>query len=143
MSPRSARPVCGTNLSSDSRSGARQSGFTLLEVMIALSICAFIFGGLFTLAAGSKQLAVRTQDSLHDTVSARAAVNYHLLDNQYRGLEPVLQNNRLRVSSDGLLPAPPRRTAPGTHLLESYQVTDPQTGRTWEGVRWVRMELLQ
>lgn len=119
----------------------RQGGFTLLEVLIALTISALVLGGLFTLAAGSKQLAVRTQDSLHDTVATRAAVNFHLLDNQYLGLEPVLRENRFRAHSEGLLPEPPRRTAPMTDLLETYQVVDPETGRVLTGVRWVRMDL--
>jgi len=121
--------------------GQQQSGFTLLEVLIALTISALVLGGLFTLAAGSKQLAVRTQDSLHDTVATRAAVNFHLLDNQYLGLEPVLQGRRFRARSEGLLDETPRRTAPMTNLLEAYQVVDAQTGEVLTGVRWVRTEL--
>lgn len=100
-----------------------------------------VLGGLFTLAAGSKQLAVRTQDSLHETVATRAAVNFHLLDNQYRGLEPVLDDNRFRASSDDLLPEPPRRTAPMRDLLEVYEVVEPDTGRILNGVRWIKTDL--
>lgn len=121
----------------------RQCGFTLLEVMIALTIAAFVLGGLFTLAAGSKQLAVRTQDSLRDTVATRAALNFHLLDNQYRGLENVLPGSRFRASGEGLLTEPPRRTMPLSDLLEQYQITDSVSGEVYSGVRWVHTELPQ
>lgn len=121
----------------------QQRGFTLLEVMVALTIAAFVLGGLFTLAAGSKQLAVRTQNSLHDTVATRAALNFHLLDNQYRGLENVLAGSRFRASGEGLLTEPPRRTMPLSDLLEQYQITDSVSGEVYSGVRWVHTELPQ
>ena len=41
-----------------------QSGFTLLEVIVAMAITGFILGGLFSLMGGSKQLSWRSEDSL-------------------------------------------------------------------------------
>ena len=43
----------------------RQRGFTLLEVIVALTITAMVLGSLFALAAGSKQLAFRSGQSLN------------------------------------------------------------------------------
>lgn len=120
-----------------------QSGFTLLEVMIALTITAMVLGGLFSLAAGSKQLAVRTQNVLIETNGARAAVNFALLDNQFRGIDDVRSNERFSVRSEGLLEDPIRRTAPLNDLLESYLIIDEETGEEIRGIRWLKSDLPQ
>ena len=119
------------------------SGFTLLEVMVALTITSLVLGGLFSLAAGSKQLAVRTQSTLQETMAARAQINMALLDNDYRDLEPVIDNDRYQRQGVDILPDVLRRTAPMNDLLQSYQIIDSETDDVIEGVRWVRMELPQ
>ncbi len=119
------------------------SGFTLLEVMVALTITSLVLGGLFSLAAGSKQLAVRTQSTLQETMAARAQINMALLDNDYRDLEPVIDNDRYQREGVDILPDVLRRTAPMNDLLQSYQIVDSETDEVIEGVRWVRMELPQ
>lgn len=122
--------------------GIRDSkGFTLLEVMIALTIASLVLGGLFSLAAGSKQLAVRTQTTLQETMAARAQINFALLDNEYRDLEPVINNNRYHAQAEDMLPDVLRRTAPMNDLLQSYQIVDRDTDETIDGVRWIRLEL--
>jgi prepilin-type N-terminal cleavage/methylation domain-containing protein len=118
-----------------------EQGFTLLEVLIALTITAMVLGGLFALAAGSKQLAVRTQDTLAETAAARAAVNFAMLDNQFRDIQPVFSEVRFNTESGGLLEDPPRRTQPMNDLLESYQLIHSETGEQISGVRWVRSDL--
>ena len=45
-----------------------QSGFTLLEVIVAMAITGFILGGLFSLMGGSKQLSWRSEDSLQQSL---------------------------------------------------------------------------
>ena len=91
-------------------------GFTLLEVMIALTITAMVMGGLFTLSAGSKQLAFRAQQSLQDSTAARAAVNEALLDNEFRDLEPAMASDRYTIEGMDVLPDAERRTAPMTDV---------------------------
>lgn len=118
-----------------------QRGFTLLEVMIALTITATVLGSLFALAAGSKQLAVRTQATLLETTDARAAINFALLDNQFRRIDEVRASDRFSIESDGLLEDPLRRTTPLNDLLESYRIIDEETGEAFYGVRWVRSDL--
>lgn len=119
----------------------RQRGFTLLEVMIALTITATVLGSLFALAAGSKQLAVRTQATLLETTDARAAINFALLDNQFRSIDEVRANDRFSIEADGLLEDPLRRTAPLNDLLQSYRIIDEETGEEFYGVRWLRSDL--
>lgn len=121
----------------------RSQGFTLLEVMVALTITSLVLGGLFSLAAGSKQLAVRTQSTLQDTMAVRAQINFSLLQNEYRDIEPVLSNTRYQTRANDVLEDVLRRTAPMSDLLQSYQVIDTETDEVIDGVRWIRLELPQ
>lgn len=127
----------------NSPGSGRQQGFTLLEVMIALTITAMVLGSLFALSAGSKQLAVRTQDSLQQSTSTRAAVNFALLDNEFRDIETVLDGRQYRMDGLELLADPERRTAPMNDLLQEYRVEDTDSGRIIQAVRWRRFDLPQ
>lgn len=121
----------------------RSRGFTLLEVMVALTITSLVLGGLFSLAAGSKQLAVRTQSTLQDTMAVRAQINFSLLQNEYRDIEPVLSSTRYQTRANDVLEDVLRRTAPMSDLLQSYQIIDSDTDEVIDGVRWIRLELPQ
>jgi hypothetical protein len=111
--------------------------------MIALTITSMVLGSLFALAAGSKQLAVRTQSSLHDTMQARAHINFALLDNEFRSIEPILDESRFRLQPTGLLADVMRRTSPMNDLLQGWQLLDQDTGDVIGGVRWVLTDLPQ
>lgn len=121
----------------------QQRGFTLLEVMIALTITAMVLGSLFALAAGSKQLAFRTQESLQQSTAARAAVNFALLDNQFRDIESALDDDRYEINGLDLLPDAERRTSAMNDLLQAYDVIDQDTGNVIQAVRWQRFDLPQ
>lgn len=56
----------------------KAQGFTLLEVLLAVTITGLVLGSLFTLLASSKQLAWRTADNLYETIKMRQAVNIAL-----------------------------------------------------------------
>ena len=111
--------------------------------MVALTITSLVLGGLFSLAAGSKQLAVRTQSTLQETMAARAQINMALLDNDYRDLEPVIDNDRYQREGVDILPDVLRRTAPMNDLLQTFQIVDEDTDEVINGVRWIRLELPQ
>lgn len=121
----------------------RQQGFTLLEVMVALTISAMVLGALFALAAGSKQLALRAQDSLQVSINTRAAINFALLDNEFRDIQAVLENSRYEIRGLDLLPDVERRTVPMNDLLQAWEVIDNETGEVIHGVRWKRFDLPQ
>lgn len=120
-----------------------QSGFTLLEVMIALTITAMVLGSLFALAAGSKQLAFRTQDSLQESTAARAAVNFAVLDNQFREIDPAINDDRYSINGLDVLPDAERRTSAMNDLLQEYEVVNQRTGDVIRAVRWQRFDLPQ
>lgn len=121
----------------------RQNGFTLLEVMIALTITGLVLGGLLSLSAGSKRLAVSAQDTLHEAVQRRAAIQFAQLELQEGALEPLLRPGRLRftVRSGDLLPDPIRRTTPSNWLLQRYEVEDADSDDTLTGSRWIESDV--
>ncbi len=122
----------------------RQQGFTLLEVIVALTITGMVLGSLFALAGGSKQLAFRSGESLHTAIKARAAVNFALLQDEYSDVEEIMEGDeRFDIRADDYLDFPPRKTQPTTFKLQSYSVIDEETDEAITGTRWVRLELAE
>lgn len=120
---------------------ASQAGFTLLEVLVALIITSLVLGGLLTLSAGSKRLALTAERSLHDSMALRAAVLAAQLDEGYRELEAPLQSSRFVVREGNLLPEPPQRTAPAFWLPVQVSLQDSERDVTHEGSRWLRFDV--
>jgi len=120
---------------------ATQKGFTLLEVIVALTITGFILGGLFTLVAGSKQLSWRSEESLIRAINARALINFALLENEYNEVELILENERYQVRSRDTLEDPERKTQATVHTLQAYEVVDENRDEIISGARWLQLEL--
>ena len=123
------------------RASHHQNGFTLLEVMVALTITAMVLGSLFALATGSKQLAFRSNQSLTTAVEARAAVNFAFLQNEYGDVEAAIDNDRLTIRGEDYLDPVERKTQPNTLKLQHFEVIDEETDERIEGVRWIKLEL--
>jgi len=118
-----------------------QKGFTLLEVIVALTITAMVLGSLFALAAGSKQLAFRSGKSLNSAIAARAQVNFAFLQDEYQDVEIAIDNDRFRIRSEEYLDPVPRKTEAHIFKLQHFEVVDEQTDEAIQGTRWVKLEL--
>lgn len=118
-------------------------GFTLLEVIVALAITGFVLGSLFSLVGGSKQLTWRSQDSLLRAMELRAVTNFALLQDEYREVEPILENDRYTILSREELEAPERKTQPTVYALQAYEILDEERDETIAGTRWIQLELPQ
>lgn len=125
------------------RQPIRQHGFTLLEVMIALTITGLVLGGLLSLSAGSKRLAVTAQETLHEAVQRRAALQYAQLEPIPDRLEPLPggEPRRFESRAGDWLPDPIRRTTPTQWLLQAYRLENTESGETLSGSRWVRSDV--
>ncbi len=119
----------------------RQKGFTLLEVIVALTITGFILGGLFTLVAGSKQLSWRSEESLIRAINARAQINFALLENEFNEVEPILENDRYEVRPREVLEEPERKTQATVYTLQAYEVVDENRDEIISGTRWLQLDL--
>lgn len=118
-----------------------QTGFTLLEVIVALTITGMVLGGLFTLAAGSKQLAFRSGTSLTRALEARAAINFALLQDEYSDVEEILKPTDFESHSEDRLGAVLRKTEQITYALQEFEVVNERTDEVVTGTRWARLEL--
>ena len=121
----------------------KQSGFTLLEVIVALAISGFILGGLFSLLGISKQLSWRSEEHLLHASRIRAISNFALLQNEFRDVEEILRDDNLEIRSLEILDEPLRKTEPMVHALQSYQIIDVSRDEQYIGSRWIQLNLPQ
>ena len=96
-----------------------QTGFTLLEVIVALTITGFVLGGLFSLVGGSKQLSWRSEESLIQATRLRAAINFALLENEYADVEEILQDDSYQIRPLDLIEDPIRKTQATVHEFQA------------------------
>ena len=121
----------------------KQSGFTLLEVIVALTITGFVLGALFSLVGGSKQLSWRSEDSLIRATRARAATNYAQLENEFHDVELILEDDSYEVRDQGLLEDPERKTQGMVFALQSLEIINEDRDEIITSNRWVQLSLPQ
>jgi len=120
-----------------------QKGFTLLEVIVALAIAGFILGALFSLLGGSKQLSWRSEDSLVRSTHVRAVTNFALLQNEFRGVEEILEIESYDIRSIGVLADPLRKTEPMLNALQGFEIINEDRDEEIIGSRWIQLNLPQ
>lgn len=120
-----------------------EQGFTLLEVIVAMAITGFVLGGLFSLVGGSKQLSWRSEESLLRATKLRAATNFALLQNEYRDVELILEDESYDIRSLDELEVPERKTQPNLYTLQAYEIANDDRDELIVGNRWIQLNLPQ
>ena len=120
-----------------------QAGFTLLEVIVALTITGFVLGGLFSLVGGSKQLSWRSEQSLVQATRVRAATNFALLESEYSDVEEILQDDSYQIRALDLLEDPERKTQGSVHVFQAYEIINRERNEVIAGSRWIQLDLPQ
>jgi len=115
------------------------TGFTLLEVIVALAITGFILGSLFTLVAGSKQVTWRAEDSLLRATRIRAATNFALLQNEFDEIEQILVSDDYRIEAIERIEPPVRKTQPQIMALQNYQIVNDDREEQYIASRWIQL----
>ena len=119
------------------------AGFTLLEVIVALTITGFVLGGLFSLVGGSKQLSWRSEASLVEATRLRAAINFARLENEYSDVEEILLDDSYQIRSLDLLEDSERKTQATVHAFQAYEVINRERDEVVAGSRWIQLDLPQ
>lgn len=122
---------------------ANNQGFTLLEVIVALTITGFVLGGLFTLVGGSKRLSWTSEQSLVRAANVRAAINFALLENEFNEVEEIRNNFDYEIRAGELLEPPLRKTQASPLSLQEYEIVNSETDEIIFGNRWVQLVLPQ
>ena len=120
-----------------------QSGFTLLEVIVAMAITGFVLGGLFSLMGGSKQLSWRSEDSLQRAAKIRAITNFALLQNEYRDVELILEDGSYDILGLEVLEVPERKTQASVFTLQAFEIANEERDELITGNRWIQLNLPQ
>ena len=117
-----------------------QQGFTLIEVIVALTITGFLLGGLFSLVGGSKQLSWRSEEALVRAIQQRAAWNFALLDNEYADLETILDDDYYEVRELDDIDAPDRQTQSLQSTLRALGFVSQDGDVEAVATRWIRLQ---
>ena len=118
-----------------------QKGFTLLEVLVAMTITGMALGGLFGVIAGNKRLAWSSEESLVETMHARSLINFSQLNDHNGEVYIDFENEDLFIDSGYELEIPERKTRASSLALRQYEVIDEYGELITTGTYWVKLEL--
>jgi prepilin-type N-terminal cleavage/methylation domain-containing protein len=118
-------------------SPANAKGFTLLEVMVALTITGLALGGLFGVIAGSKRLAWRAEDALVHSSQVRSLINFSQLNDEQGEVFISFENDALNLYTGTKLEMPERKTMATNEELRSYEITDENGDVVAKGTYWM------
>lgn len=119
-------------------------GFTLLEVLVALTIVALTLGTLMSLLTGSKQLAFKAAEDIGQTIFLRSALNTtQLLEKPDYPEVPTHYKKAFDLKIGDVLEPPKRQTQEIQLGLETYTLINEETGLEMTGLRWKKLEVSQ
>ncbi len=104
---------------------SNNKGFTLLEVMVAITLTALVLGNLLALQSQSKQLSFKAQSTLAKTINQRAYLNAAWISN--RALDSYmdeLSETGYTVDNKKELKKPEQQTQALKFSLQSFDIVD-------------------
>ncbi len=122
----------------------QHTGFSLLEVLVAMAIVGIALGTVFGLLAGSKRLAFKAADDIERTIFLRSALNAAqvLKEPDYPKL-PERYKKNLELITDEPLEKPERQTSTMQLALEPYTWRDDERGIELTTVRLIIQDTTQ
>ncbi len=117
------------------------AGFTLLEVMVALTITGMALGGLFSVIAGNKRLAWNSEQALVRSMHVRSLINFSQLNNARGEIAVDFVSPEFSLRTELEMETPPRKTMATLQALEAYDVVDAAGEVVAQGSYWVELDL--
>jgi prepilin-type N-terminal cleavage/methylation domain-containing protein len=117
------------------------AGFTLLEVMVALTITAMALGALFGVIGGNKQLAWRAEDALVRSMQVRSLINVAQLGDEDSAVFLSIEHAGLDLLSGEQFEEPERKTEPTLDDLRGFRIETADGETLAAGTYWLHQEL--
>lgn len=117
-----------------------QKGFTLLEVMVALTITGMALGGMFSVIAGSKRLAFRSEAALIRATEVRSQINFSQLNDERGEVTINFANDEYFLSIGETMDPPERKTRESQLALRAYELLDENGDTIVRGSYWVMLD---
>jgi prepilin-type N-terminal cleavage/methylation domain-containing protein len=119
----------------------RSSGFTLLEVLVALTLAGLALGGLFSIIAGNKRLAWRAEGALVHSMQVRSLINFAQLNDEQGEVFVNFKNNDLDLVTGEEFDTPERKTMATAPDLRGYHIKDENGETIASGSYWIMQQL--
>ena len=117
------------------------AGFTLLEVMVALTITAMALGALFSVIGGNKQLAWRAEDALVRSMHVRSLINLAQLGDEDEAVLLSMEHEGLNLVSGQQFEQPERKTESTLDDLRGFRIEAADGETLAQGTYWLRLEV--
>ena len=120
------------------KSAAKQQGFTLLEVLIAITLTALVLGSLFALQSQSKRLSYKAQMNLHKNINQRAYFNAAWISDRRLDsyMDELSQHSDYSVDHKSALKKPETQVKPINFSLESFAIVNQKNEVLLTSVRF-------
>lgn len=108
------------------KSAAIQRGFTLLEVLIAITLTALVLGSLFALQSQSKRLSYKAQMNLQKNIKQRAYFNAAWINDRQLDsyMDELSHYPGYSVDNKSALNKPDIQAQPVNFFLESFSIVN-------------------
>lgn len=122
----------------------KNSGFTLLEIIVGITIVSIALGTTFSLLATSKRLAFNAAYKIEQALFFRAAINLSQIQEEpIYPTYPQEHAENLNIETEEILESPPRQTQKSQLGLQPYILTDTQKGLNIYAIRLQKLETMQ
>ncbi len=102
-----------------------QKGFTLLEVLVSITLTSLVLGNLFALQSQSKRLSFKAQTNLVKTINNRAYLNASWISNKEVDTYLAdMSHSQLSTAHKKTLKKPADKQSPEKYFLESFDIVD-------------------
>ena len=118
----------------------RQKGFTLLEILIAMTLSSLVLGSLFVLQSNSSRLAFRADQKIDENISLRAALNTALLmTDKQNFIAETLNDGSYHIANISLLEQPETQSDMIKWRLEKFDIIDNQANTLISSIRFKKI----
>lgn len=115
----------------------KQYGFTLLEVLISITLTALVLGNIIALQSQSKRLNLKAQNNLKKVIDQRAYLNAAWISNRQLDsyMEKLSRDSSFSIDNKKEIKKAEEQTRPVKFYLESFDIVNKDDDVLFSSVR--------